>query len=52
MPALGNYLIALFKETPLLSAIGVIELMQTAKLIGSENFRISSRSRWWASSSS
>lgn len=39
VPALGNYLVALFKETPLLSAIGVLELMQTAKIIGSENFR-------------
>ena len=39
VPALGNYLVALFKETPLLSAIGVLELMQTAKIIGSEEFR-------------
>jgi polar amino acid transport system permease protein len=39
VPALGNYLVALFKETPLLSAIGVLELMQTAKIIGSETFR-------------
>lgn len=39
VPALGNYLIALFKETPLLSAIAVVELLQTAKLIGSETFR-------------
>jgi polar amino acid transport system permease protein len=39
VPALGNYLVALFKETPLLSAIAVMELMQTAKIIGSENFR-------------
>ncbi|WP_210267518.1 ectoine/hydroxyectoine ABC transporter permease subunit EhuD [Sinorhizobium psoraleae] len=39
VPALGNYLIALFKETPLLSAIAVLELMQTAKNIGSETFR-------------
>lgn len=39
VPALGNYLVALFKETPLLSAIAVLELMQTAKIIGSENFR-------------
>ncbi len=39
VPALGNYLIALFKETPLLSAIAVLELMQTAKIIGSETFR-------------
>lgn len=39
IPALGNYLVALFKETPLLSAIAVLELMQTAKIIGSETFR-------------
>jgi polar amino acid transport system permease protein len=39
VPVLGNYLIALFKETPLLSAVAIIELLQTAKLIGSETFR-------------
>ncbi|MCC6204094.1 MAG: ectoine/hydroxyectoine ABC transporter permease subunit EhuD [Hyphomicrobiales bacterium] len=39
VPALGNYLVALFKETPLLSAIAVLELMQTAKIIGSTTFR-------------
>jgi polar amino acid transport system permease protein len=39
IPALGNYLVSLFKETPLLSAIAVLELMQTAKILGSEYFR-------------
>jgi len=39
VPALGNYLIAMFKETPLLSAIAVVEMMQQAKIIGSETFR-------------
>lgn len=39
VPALGNYLIAMFKDTPLLSAIAVVELMQRAKIIGSETFR-------------
>ncbi|HEY3148019.1 MAG TPA: ectoine/hydroxyectoine ABC transporter permease subunit EhuD [Dongiaceae bacterium] len=39
VPALGNYLVALFKDTPLLSAIAVLELVQTAKVLGSENFR-------------
>jgi len=39
VPALGNYLVALFKETPLLSAIAVLELMQTAKILGSETFK-------------
>ncbi len=39
VPALGNYLVAMFKDTPLLSAITVVELLQTAKLLGAENFR-------------
>jgi polar amino acid transport system permease protein len=39
LPALGNYLIAMFKDTPMLSAIAVVELMQRAKIIGSESFR-------------
>ena len=39
IPAMGNYLIAMFKDTPMLSAITVLELLQTAKIIGSETFR-------------
>jgi polar amino acid transport system permease protein len=39
VPALGNYLVALFKDTPLLSAIAVVELMQSAKMLGSDTFR-------------
>ncbi len=39
VPALGNYLVAMFKDTPLLSAITVLELLQAAKLVGSETFR-------------
>jgi polar amino acid transport system permease protein len=39
IPILGNYLIAMFKDTPLLSSIGLIELMARAKLIGAETFR-------------
>lgn len=39
VPALGNYLVAMFKDTPLLSAITVLELLQRAKLIGAETFR-------------
>lgn len=39
IPALGNYLIAMFKETPLLSTITVMEMLYTAKLIGAETFR-------------
>lgn len=39
VPALGNYLITLFKETPLLSAIAIVEMLQKAKIIGSLTFR-------------
>ncbi|MEJ8797017.1 ectoine/hydroxyectoine ABC transporter permease subunit EhuD [Trinickia caryophylli] len=39
IPALGNYLVAMFKDTPVLSAITVVELMQQAKNIGSTTFR-------------
>lgn len=39
IPALGNYLVAMFKDTPMLAAITVMELLQTAKLIGAETFR-------------
>ncbi len=38
VPAFGNYFIVMFKETPLLSAITVTELMQTAKIIGARSF--------------
>lgn len=36
---LGNYLVGIFKDTPMLSVIGVTELIHTANTIGSENFR-------------
>ncbi len=39
VPALGNYLIGMFKETPILFVISVHEMMSVAKLIGSETFR-------------
>lgn len=39
VPALGNRFIALFKDTPMLSAITVLELLQRAKIIGAESFR-------------
>lgn len=39
LPVLGNYLIAMFKDTPVLSAITVAELMMQAKNIGSQSFR-------------
>ncbi|MFW5436429.1 ectoine/hydroxyectoine ABC transporter permease subunit EhuD [Paenibacillus apiarius] len=39
IPVMGNYLITMFKETPILSAITLVELLQTAKAIGSGSFR-------------
>ncbi|GMV91813.1 MAG: ectoine/hydroxyectoine ABC transporter permease subunit EhuD [Candidatus Hydrogenedentota bacterium] len=39
IPALGNYFVAMFKDTPMLSAITVLELLQSSKIIGSETFR-------------
>lgn len=39
IPALGNRLIAIFKDTPLLAVITVSELLQQAKLLGAERFR-------------
>ena len=39
VPALGNYLVAMFKDTPLLSAITMVELLQQSKMIGSTTFR-------------
>jgi len=39
IPMLGNYLVAMFKDTPILSAITVVELMLQAKNIGSQSFR-------------
>lgn len=40
IPILGNYLIVMFKETPLLSAITLVELLLTAKNIVSQSFRV------------
>lgn len=39
VPVLGNYLVAMFKDTPLLSAITVLELLSRAKLLGAAEFR-------------
>jgi polar amino acid transport system permease protein len=38
-PALGNYVISMFKEVPLLLAIGVLTMVGVAKEVGSESFR-------------
>lgn len=39
LPALGNRLIAIFKDSPLLAVITVTELLRQAKLLGAEHFR-------------
>ncbi len=39
IPALANYFIAMFKETPLLSAITILELMNQARSIANFNYR-------------
>jgi len=36
---MGNYFVGIFKDTPMLSVIGVAELMHTANAIGSEHYR-------------
>lgn len=40
IPIMGNYLIVMFKETPILSAITLYELLAAAKTIVSEDFRV------------
>lgn len=40
LPALGNYTISMFKETPLLLAIGVLDVLNRAKEQGAETFRV------------
>ena len=39
LSGMGNYLVGIFKDTPMLSVIGVTELIHTANAIGSENYR-------------
>jgi polar amino acid transport system permease protein len=39
LPGMGNYLVGIFKDTPMLSVIGVAELMHTANSLGSETYR-------------
>ncbi|QRG66647.1 ectoine/hydroxyectoine ABC transporter permease subunit EhuD [Brevibacillus choshinensis] len=39
VPVLGNYLLVMFKETPILSAITLVEMLLAAKMIGSASFR-------------
>jgi len=39
VPGMGNYLVGILKDTPMLSVIGVAELMHAANAIGSQNYR-------------
>lgn len=39
IPALANYFVAMFKETPLLSAITVLELMNQARSVANFHYR-------------
>ena len=39
IPAMANYLLAMFKETPLLSAITVVELMNQATSVANSSYR-------------
>jgi polar amino acid transport system permease protein len=39
IPGFGNYLVAIFKDTPMLSVIGVTELFHAATSIGAETYR-------------
>ncbi|MGE0502097.1 MAG: ectoine/hydroxyectoine ABC transporter permease subunit EhuD [Rhizobiaceae bacterium] len=39
LAGMGNYLVGIFKDTPMLSVIGVAELMHAANAIGSETYR-------------
>ena len=39
IPSLGNYVISMFKDSAILSAITVVEVFNTATEIGSDTFR-------------
>ncbi|WP_020670698.1 ectoine/hydroxyectoine ABC transporter permease subunit EhuD [Amycolatopsis nigrescens] len=39
LPALGNYTISMFKEVPLLLAIGVLDIVNSAKELGADDYR-------------
>lgn len=38
IPALGNYLVSIMKDVPILSVISVLELLSVAKIIGDRSF--------------
>jgi polar amino acid transport system permease protein len=39
LPSLGNYAVSMFKETPYLFAISVVELVTAAQQFGARNFQ-------------
>lgn len=39
VPALANYLVSIIKDTPILSAISVLEMLDAAKIVGDRTFR-------------
>jgi polar amino acid transport system permease protein len=39
LPALGNYVVSMFKETPVLLTVGVLDIVGQANAIGSANYR-------------
>lgn len=39
VPALGNYLVSMLKDTAILSAVTVLEMLNVAKIIGDRTFR-------------
>lgn len=39
VPALGNYVIAMLKDTPILATIGVLEMLQQARMFGADTFQ-------------
>ena len=38
IPALGNYLVSIMKDVPLLSVVSVVEMLGVAKIIGDRTF--------------
>ncbi|MFD6417860.1 ectoine/hydroxyectoine ABC transporter permease subunit EhuD [Streptomyces sp. NPDC060194] len=38
VPALGNYVVAMLKDTPILAGIGVLEMLQQARLSSAQSF--------------
>ena len=38
IPALGNYLVSIMKDVPILSVVAVLELLNVARIIGDRSF--------------